>query len=80
MSSRVQKCLGQGSILKHLHSRIIEVSVVVLLLPNGKRKKKKFSNILQKMMKESTKKDVQKEKEALRQCLGGGQFSKIDKI
>ena len=44
-----------------------------------KNKKKKFSSILSGMLKTS-KKDESKEKEALLKGLGGGAFSKIDKI
>lgn len=43
------------------------------------KKTKKFSSILKNMMK-ANKKDVEKEKEALRKGLGGGEFEKIAKI
>mmetsp|Transcript_25068 Transcript_25068/g.69152 ORF Transcript_25068/g.69152 Transcript_25068/m.69152 type:complete len:159 (-) Transcript_25068:175-651(-) len=45
-------------------------------------KKKKFSSILSGMMQPKTKKenDLAAEREALRQHLGGGTFSKVDKI
>eukprot|EP00536_Pseudo-nitzschia_multiseries_P015094 jgi/Psemu1/291825/fgenesh1_pg.819_\ len=47
------------------------------------KKKKKFSSILSGMMQPKTKKDakdLQAEREALRQHLGGGSFAKVDKI
>ena len=45
-----------------------------------KKKKKKFSSILSTMMKASKPKDITKEKESLRKGLGGGVFSKVEKI
>lgn len=45
-----------------------------------KKKKKKFSSILSGMMKPKKELDVHAERESLRKTLGGGNFSKVDKI
>ena len=52
---------------------------VVVVKPSNKIKKK-FSLILSGMLKLSKPRDVCKEKEALRKGLGGGTFTKVDKI
>lgn len=45
-----------------------------------KKKKKKFSSILSGMMKPKKALDIHAERESLRKNLGGGNFSKVDKI
>jgi len=45
-----------------------------------KKKKKKFSSILSGMMKPKKTMDISAERESLREGLGGGNFSKVEKI
>ena len=45
-----------------------------------KKKKASYKSMMSTMMKSSSPKDVRKEREALSKGLGGGAFSKIDKI
>lgn len=45
-----------------------------------KKKKTSYKNLLKDMMKSSPERDIEKEKEKLRQVTGGGQFQKIEKI
>jgi hypothetical protein len=55
-------------------------SAVIVVVKPSKKMKKKFSSILSGMLKLSKPRDVSEEKEALRQGLGGGAFTKVDKI
>ena len=48
--------------------------------PKKKKKKASYKNMMANMMAGTEKKDVAKEREALAKGLGGGAFSKIDKI
>jgi hypothetical protein len=52
------------------------------LADDQKKKKKKtsYKNMLKDMMKSTPERDIEKEKEKLRQVTGGGQFQKIEKI
>lgn len=60
-----------------------EVSAPAVTAPLKKKKKKKkagYKNMMAAMMAGSGEKDVVKEKELLAKGLGGGNFSKIEKI
>lgn len=46
----------------------------------SKKKKTSYKNVMASMMKHTGERDQEKEKEALRKVVGGGAFSKIDKI
>ncbi|GKY93910.1 hypothetical protein MPSEU_000357900 [Mayamaea pseudoterrestris] len=64
---------------------VLEAPVVepVPAAADGQTKKKKktsYKNMLKDMMKSSPDRDIEKEKEQLRQVTGGGQFQKIEKI
>ena len=59
-----------------------ELVVAALAVDEQQKKKKKtsYKNMLKDMMKSSPERDLEKEKEQLRQVTGGGQFQKIEKI
>lgn len=48
--------------------------------PKKKKKKASYKNMMATVMKSSSTRDVEQEKASLRNVVGGGQFSKIEKI
>jgi hypothetical protein len=57
-------------------------AAIAPVMKKSKKKMKKFSSILQDMMKAFTDKAVKREheREALKKHLGGGSFQKVEKI
>lgn len=59
---------------------VLEVQAIPSPSPKKKKKKPSYKNLMKGMTTCSSERDVEKDKESLRQVTGGGTFSKIDKI